>query len=74
MQVFQHERAKQLIDEKGLRRRWVATQVGLVHSSLNQYLIGARRPGREVVARLAILLGVSFDELFTEPKRKARTA
>lgn len=75
MEVFRHERAKQLIVEKGYRRRWVATQIGLVHGSLNQYLIGARRPGRETVARLAELLGVDVSELFAESgHNKVRTA
>lgn len=74
MQVFKYERAKQLIDEKGLKRRWVADQIGLVHSSLNQYLIGKRRPGPKRVEKLAALLGVSLDELLVEPNRKARTA
>lgn len=74
MRVFNHERAKQLIDERGLKRRWIAGKLGLVHASLNQYLIGRARPADERVTDLARILGVNASELFTETGRKARTA
>lgn len=74
MQGFRYQRAKQLIDERGLKRSWVAAKIGIAHGSLNQYLIGGRPPGRETIARLASFLGVSLDELYVEGRRKANTA
>lgn len=74
MRVFNHERAKQLIDERGLKRGWIADRIGFKHTSFNQCLIGRNRPADEKVKDLADLLGVSVSELFVDTGLKAQTA
>jgi transcriptional regulator with XRE-family HTH domain len=74
MRVFDHKRAKQLVDDTGLKRRVIADRLGMMHTSLNQLLIGRFQPADDTVKRLADLLGVSAGELIADASRKARTA
>lgn len=75
MRVFDHKRAKQLVDDTGLKRKVVAGRLGIEHSSLNQLLIGSFRPAAETVKNLADILNVKVEELLSEASgRKARSA
>jgi transcriptional regulator with XRE-family HTH domain len=49
--------AKQLIEEKGLTKRFIAKSLGLELSTFNQYLYGSNgKPAREKLLKLASLL------------------
>jgi ribosome-binding protein aMBF1 (putative translation factor) len=74
MKVFDHKRAKQAVDDRGLKRRWVAEKMGMAHASLNQLLVGRYQPAHDTVGRLAALLGMEAGELFTETSRRAKSA
>lgn len=69
--MFDCEKAKRLIDERGLRRGFVAGKVGLQHSTLNWYLCGRGSPSLRVLEELASLLGVRPSDLQGKPKAKA---
>lgn len=72
--MFNHEIAKRLIDERGLKRRWVADRVGITHASLNQILCARGKPCWETISRLAAVLSVPPEVMWTEGGNKARTA
>lgn len=52
-------RLEALIDARGLRKGWVAAQMGVSPSLLSRWMSGERTIGPERAARLAELLGVS---------------
>lgn len=55
--MWNKELAKLLIEKRGLKKRFVAEQVGLELSSFNQYLYGTNnKPSMAVLEKLAILL------------------
>lgn len=66
--MFKHERAKQLLEAEGRTRKWVAQQLGLTPGTLNQYLAGFQRPGRETIANMAKLFQVEISQLEDEPE------
>lgn len=51
--MWKSERAKQLIEDRGRTRKWVARQCGITVESLSQCLGGHRRPGRPVILLMA---------------------
>lgn len=71
---FRRERAKELISNRGLVRRWVANQIGVTSGSLKVYLNNdLARPGKETIRKLAELLGVPESELW-EPRESVMQA
>lgn len=63
MVKFHHERAKELIEEQGRVRRWIAAKLDLTPGTFKMYLNGNGRPARLKVEKLADILGVPVSEL-----------
>jgi transcriptional regulator with XRE-family HTH domain len=61
--MWNQSRAKELIEEKGRTRKWVAEQCRITVESLSQILNG-RTPSRPVVALMAQALDVDESELW----------
>jgi len=57
---------KQLIDDSGLRRSFIAEQIGVKHATINQWLCGSARPSREKIERLAAVLGVPLERIWAD--------
>lgn len=55
-----------LIDERGLRKGWVAEKLGISASSLSRLIYGDRRMTLDEGVRLAELLGVDVRELLAD--------
>lgn len=74
MFVFKYARAKSLVDSSGWHRWWIAEAIGLTPKTFTQYLNGHAKPGRETVGKLAKVLKVDLDEIYTERVPKMKTA
>ncbi len=57
------ELAKQLIEEKGFRRDFVASNIGVASGTLASYLTGRLKPGKAVLINMARLLETTVEEL-----------
>ena len=55
---------KRIIDEKGVRQRWLAEQVGVTEVSMSRYVSGGRIPKAPLAIRMADVLGVDVKELY----------
>jgi len=55
---------KRIIDEKGVRQRWLAEQVGVTEVSMSRYVSGERIPKAPLAIRMADVLGVDVKELY----------
>lgn len=64
--MFKHARAKQLLDERGRTRKWLARNCGLKDGTLKQYLNGFQKPGIETTRNMARLLEVPLADLDEE--------
>lgn len=54
---------KQLREEKGVTRGWLAKIVGLPISSIEEFELGTRKPSRQTAVKLAAYFGVSVGYL-----------
>jgi len=66
--MWNRERAKELIKEKGRTREWLAKECRVNTSSLHACLNGSQNPSRAVIALMAIALNVDEFELFSDPE------
>lgn len=59
------------ITEQGLRKDWIADQLGVSKSALSKWLSGERSPSAENQKALALLLRRKPEELFPTPEATA---
>lgn len=59
-------RAKQLIQEKGLKIGWLAQQCGVGRSYMGQVLSGQRTPSPTLIRLMAVKLNVDEAELLRD--------
>lgn len=69
--MLKTEKAKQLLEQEGRTRKWLAEQCGIELQSLNNILAGSHNPGRPVLLLMAQALETTVEEL--DPEHKART-
>jgi transcriptional regulator with XRE-family HTH domain len=56
-------RLRELRDERGLQRKWVAEQLGVHYNSLKYWELGISRPGIKHLLHLAVIYQVPPSEL-----------
>lgn len=56
-------RLRELRDERGLQRRWVAMQLGVHYNTIKYWELGTSRPGIEYLLHLAIIYDVPPSDL-----------
>lgn len=61
-------RIKEILDEKGIKQTWLASNLDKSYNVVNGYVNNARQPSVEVLYRIAELLDVSVKELLIENK------
>jgi transcriptional regulator with XRE-family HTH domain len=69
-----NDKIKQLRKDKGLQQKVVATEVGLDQSNYNKIENGKREPSVEVLQKLAVIFGVTVDQLLNPDDDKQPTA
>ena len=67
------EKIKQLLKDKELQQKTVATDVGLDQSNYNKVENGRREPSVEVLQKLSVILEVTVDELLNSEDKKQPT-
>ena len=58
-------RIREIIDEKGIKAKWLAEKAGISGSALTHYLKNRRQPDATVLARIAKALDLTVDDLLT---------
>jgi len=74
--MWKYEKCKQLIEEKGLKRRWIAERCEIVPETLTHLLNGRGKPSARLIEALAntlncdkeYLLGISNNRHLTKEK------
>lgn len=67
------QKIKQIRKDKGLQQKSVAAEVGLDQSNYNKIENGRREPSVEVLQKLAVIFGVTVDELLNPDDNKNPT-
>lgn len=67
MPVINGDFVKQVLEEQGRTRRWLARECGIAYDSLIKLLNGYNNPSTPVVKLMAIRLGVSETALIESP-------
>lgn len=62
--MWKFEYANQVINEKGLKKTWLAKNMGIGRSYFSQCLGGSRKPSYKVAAKLAMLLQVPVESIY----------
>ena len=56
-------RIKEVLEEKGIKQRWLAQQLGKSFCIVNSYVCNRRQPSLETLFEIAVLLKVEPKEL-----------
>lgn len=60
---FNRQKLEQVIEEKGVRKKWIAEQMSIHPQTLYSYLNGNKVPSAHMLRLMALVLGVPEDEL-----------
>jgi len=59
-------RIKQVLEEKGIKQKWLSDQLGKSYNMVNSYAQNKRQPSLEDLYKIAKILNVSVKELLIE--------
>ena len=63
-------RIKAVLEEKGIKQKWLAEQMGKSYNMVNSYAQNRRQPSLEDLYSIAEILNVEAKELLVELKDK----
>ena len=63
-------RIKEVLENKGIKQKWLAAQLGKSYNMVNSYAQNRRQPSIEDLYRIAEILGIEAKELLVEAKDK----
>ena len=58
-------RIREVLNERGIKAKWLAEKAGISDSALTHYLKNRRQPDAAVLARIAKALDLTVDDLLT---------
>ncbi|HAK00499.1 MAG TPA: transcriptional regulator [Bacteroidales bacterium] len=61
-------RIKEVLEEKGIKQKWLAEQLGKSYNMVNGYVQNRQQPKLEILFEIAEILGVKPQELLKEKK------
>jgi transcriptional regulator with XRE-family HTH domain len=61
-------RIKDVLEQKGIKQKWLAEQLGKSYNMVNSYVQNRRQPSLEDLYKIAEILGVEVKELLIERK------
>ena len=61
-------RIKEVLEEKGIKQKWLAEQLGKSYNMVNSYVQNRRQPSLEDLYKIAEILNVEAKELLTDRK------
>jgi putative transcriptional regulator len=56
-------RIKEVLEEKGIKQKWLAEKLGKSYNMVNSYIQNRQQPRLEVLFEIAEILGVQAKEL-----------
>ena len=62
-------RIKNVLEEKGIKQRWLAEQLGKSYTIVNSYVQNKRQPSLESFYKISEILNVEVKELIIERKK-----
>ena len=68
--LYNMNRIKEVLDEKGIKQTWLAEQLGKSYNMVNGYVQNRQQPRIEVLYEIARILGVSVKELLIDNEIK----
>ena len=64
-------RIKEVLDEKGIKQKWLAEKLGKSYNMVNGYVQNRQQPRLEILYDIARILDVSVKELLVEQDNKS---
>lgn len=61
-------RIKEVLDEKGIKQKWLAKKLGKSYNMVNSYAQNRRQPSLEDLYKIAEILNVEATELLVQIK------
>ncbi|MBD79548.1 MAG: transcriptional regulator [Crocinitomicaceae bacterium] len=61
-------RIKEVLEEKGIKQKWLAEKMGKSYNMVNSYAQNRRQPSLEDLYKIAKILNVEAKELLTDSK------
>jgi transcriptional regulator with XRE-family HTH domain len=61
-------RIKDVLEQKGIKQKWLAEQLGKSYNMVNSYVQNRRQPSLEGLYKIAEILDVEVKELLIERK------
>ena len=61
-------RIKKVLEEKGIKQKWLAEQLGKSYNIVNSYVQNRQQPRLEVLADIAKILDVDVKDLIVSTK------
>ena len=61
-------RIKDVLEEKGIKQKWLAEKLGKSFNSVNSYVQNRQQPRLEVLNEIAKILDVDIKDLITSTK------
>lgn len=61
-------RIKEILEQKGIKQKWLAEQLGKSYNMVNSYAQNRRQPSLEELYKIAEILDVGVKELLMERK------
>ena len=62
-------RIKEVLEEKGIKQKWLAEQLGKSYNMVNSYIQNRQQPRLEVLFEIAKILKVDILELIVSNKK-----
>lgn len=59
-------RIKEVLEEKGIKQKWLAEQLGKSYNMVNSYAKNRRQPSIEILFQIATILKVEAKDLLIE--------
>jgi len=63
-------RIREVLDQKGIKQRWLSKQLGKSYNMVNSYVTNKRQPSVEVLYQIAEILNVSVKDLLIDNTEK----
>ncbi len=61
-------RIKEVLEEKGIKQKWLAEKLGKSYNMVNSYAQNRRQPSLEDLYKIAEILNIEAQELLTKRK------
>jgi putative transcriptional regulator len=62
-------RIKEVLDEKGIKQKWLAEKLKKSYNMVNSYVQNRRQPSLEILTEIAAILDVDVRELIVATKK-----